>query len=454
MRTALNLSAAGSLAFFAVGEDLPEPEELGRALDALNQRAALFIDDAEWLGRRAADYLARLARVNKPPVLVCAIRTNALYGVADTAHEELWVGELTDPDIDALIDVMQAARTLGKATDLARSAIRDQFRIRAKKQILVAMKEVTAGRDFDEIIRREYGEIEIPELRLTYLIACLATAAGASLTRGQLLAASELPPAVLLSSLERELRDVLVRASEFGDRVIARHSVIASTVVEEIAPRPILSEAYKRILTVLANDMDGNAKRGTERYRWFRLYKVLVNHADIYHRFERSIDEARAIFDALQSKLSNDAHYWLQYGSLELEYGELDFANRYINLANTLAPNDFQIRSARGHLILALARAAQDSTEAVSLRREGETVLNELIDERGDEEDYPWHILISHTLDWIETWVPDLKQKRVELKRLLERSGLACESRPQSHMILKLHDRVRRAYLMTVTDTE
>jgi len=102
--------------------------------------------------------------------------------------------------------------------------------------------------------------------------------------------------------------------------------------VVERAPRVELSTAYKRVLSVLAHDMDPKAKRGEAR-RWFRLYKRLINHDAIYHLFERNVEEARAIFDSLAALLSNDSHFWLQYGILELQYGELNFASTYISTA-------------------------------------------------------------------------------------------------------------------------
>lgn len=451
MRTAVNLAAAGNPVFFAVGEDTPEPHLIARTLDLMERRVTLFIDDAEWVAGRAKSLVEQLARLKHPPLLVLGIRSNLLHNVEDAGLCEIWLGELTDNDIEAVIDVLERTHTLGVMTDQPRTRIRAAFKLRARKQLLVAMKEVTTGRDFDDIIKREYNDIVDQELRLTYLIACLATSAGASLTRGQLLASSELPQALLLAGVERELRNVLVRAPEFGDRVIARHPVIATTVVESIAPKSALSVAYKRILSVLANDMDAHAKRAEPR-RWFRLYKSLISHQQIFHRFERDIDEARSIYDALTAKLSNDPHYWLQYGSLELEFGELDFANRYINTAESIAPDHFLIRNAKGHLLLALGVAAGSLREAEAYRSQGEDILNEAIEERGEDSDYPWHILIAHLLDWINTWVADRVQKRKELNALRHRATEACEARPGSSALEQIRDKVERAYLLTAVD--
>lgn len=446
MRTATNLSAAGHAVFFAVGEDVHEPHHIARAVDRFDRRVALFIDDAEWVIGRAEELVAALASVRTPPLLVLAVRSNSQYTVADIDCTEVVLGDLTESDIEAVIDVLEKNNSLGVVTGQSRATIRDLFQQRARKQLLVAMKEVTTGRQFDDIIRSEYNDIADQELRTIYLVACLATAAGTSLTRTQLLAASTHPRAVLLSGLARELKGVLVHAEEYGDRVVARHSVIAQTVIEETAPKAQLVEAYKRILSVLANDM---SDRGSgDGRRWFRLYKRLINHAELLRRLEGSIEDARAVFDSVHDKVTSDGHFWLQYGSLELERGDLDLASRYISTAEALRPTDFLVRNAKGHLLLSLARSASTLREAASLRSEAVALLEELIDARGDDSDYPWHILVSHSLQYCDTWVRDEAERRIELHTLLQRANEACEARPRSRALQELRAKVERSYMM------
>jgi hypothetical protein len=246
-------------------------------------------------------------------------------------------------------------------------------------------------------------------------------------------------------SLDRDLNQLLVPLP--NDRWAARHPVVARTVLET-ASRKSLAEAYKALLPVLANDMDARARRGPAR-RWFRLYKKLVNHARIFTRFERNLDEARGIFDALGSQLKGDPHYWLQYGSLELEYGEVAFARHYVASAEGLAPTDRAIRNARGHLLLLEAKTAGSREEAARLRQEGREVLEDLIEEWGDVNPYPWHTLLSHDLDWVQVWENDQVAIRGELRALRDLANEAVEVHPRNDALLAVKQRIARAYLMT-----
>lgn len=451
MRAAVNLSAAGYLVYFASGEDLPEPHMIARALDKLDQDVILFIDDGEWNIGRVADLAEAIGDLNHLPSLIVALRGNTVHILRERQVEvdEMWLPDLTDADIDAVIDILERENRLGVMTGKPRNEIRAAFKIRAHKQLLVAMREVTAGKDFDKIIEKELLDVTDPELRVAYVVACLATAEAASLSRDQLLAITKLPPARMLSALERELNQLLVPIAGPRDRLAARHPVIAQTVIEKVS-KGVLADAYKRLLGVLAHDMDAKARRGEGR-RWFRLYKRIVNHTTIYRRFENNLEEARQIYESLAPRLSKDAHFWLQFGSLELEYGEVRFARHYLASAEGLEPDSHLVRNAKGHLLLLEGRLAGTRDEAVTLRNEAKAILNDLIEEWTDNP-YPWHTLISHDLDWLRIWEPDAERRRAEIEPLREMISEACEAHPRSDELLVLQQRVEREYLLTAVD--
>ena len=105
----------------------------------------------------------------------------------------------------------------------------DEFRVRARKQILVAMREATQGYGFDEIVRDEFNEIDSRETRILFLCAAVATAELIDLSREQLLECAEEGPAEALVTVRRNLRGLLIE-DEVG-RVPARHPIIAQLIV-------------------------------------------------------------------------------------------------------------------------------------------------------------------------------------------------------------------------------
>ena len=448
MRTVWDLTAAGHTCLFATGEDISTPWVVASAVEQLGRKLVLAIDDAEWVGAQFSDLLGRLHALEFPPLVVAAVRSNALYRLEERSVPMTIIdtGDLTNRDIMSLISVLRNENHLGVMTGRPNAHIEREFKSRLKKQLLVAMKEVTAGKRFDEIIRKEYEEIEQNELRTVYLAACLATAASASLLREQLIAVAELPPAQLLSALERELRQLLIPDGS-GTRLAARHSIIASIIVDKIALRSTLAIAYRRVLEVLAHDIGREPMRGAGR-RWFRLYKRLIDHDQIYKRFESDLNEARSIYEAVEDRFRNDPHFWLQYGSLELQYGELEFADLYLRSASALRPDDFLIRHARAHLLMRQATAAPNQSQAIALRSEAEEQLKQLIAEREDSP-YPWHTLILQIHHWIQEWEPDLPARRKEYESLLNTLDEAITAFPWDKKFKGLEPILKKRYLET-----
>jgi Tfp pilus assembly protein PilF len=87
------------------------------------------------------------------------------------------------------------------------------------------------------------------------------------------------------------------------------------------------------------------------------------------------LDDARAIYDTLAPFLKRDYHYLLQYGSLELEYGELDSAANYIEQAVAYAPNDHLVVNTHGYLLYKQARHASMRETAERLREQARVIL-------------------------------------------------------------------------------
>ena len=109
-----------------------------------------------------------------------------------------------------------------------------------------------------------------------------------------------------------------------------------------------MAEAYKALLPVLAGEMTGRVYRSSVA----GLFRALLNHREIFERFESSVAEARAIFESVEVRLRTEAHFWLQYGLLELEYGNLEFAENYLQQAESLSPNSHYVKNSLGHLYL------------------------------------------------------------------------------------------------------
>ncbi|UJR84201.1 SIR2 family protein [Sandaracinus amylolyticus] len=446
MRVAWAFGASGVPTYYAVEDDLPSVESVAGALDMLGQRCLLFFDNADlvfsWLGR----LVDALSNLEKPPVLVIASRLNRYDASSGPLTSRLQVaevdiGNLTRRDITGILKVLAREHFLGHLAGLSAQKQVAEFEVRAEKQILVALKEATEGKGFDEIIGSEYSDLESREARIVCLAAALVTAERYPIRRTQLMSCSTEEPASALAIIDRQLRGVVVPHPDDSALLRVRHAVIADHIIRACANGDELKEAYCRVLRVLSQDVAPNVTRSSKR---FRVYRSLINHQRIHERFSPRVEYAREIYESIRDSFRNDAQFWHQFGALELEFGELDYAATYIATAESLAPNDSLIQNTRAHLQMKRALVASSETQALDLWRDGTRILGTQIALRGDSV-YPFHIWGDQAVRfWRRVKGAAAEQVLVDAK---ERVQQGLRRFPGNRKLLDVNQRIRRAEL-------
>ena len=447
-RLGLNLARSGRIAYLTNSEELPKPADVVRSLDSFVNRSVLLFDNAEIALTLIPSLMEALGKAEKPPILVVASRTNefdrrvAHFSRRAEVHE-FHVPKLNRGEIGQLIGILDKNNLLGRLQGMNRRERMKEFEERSDKQILVAMREATSGPGFDEILEDEFEKLIPPEAKVLYLCVALATEAGYRITREELVGCAHVRPAEVLHILERNLRDIVLCSGAGDDLLMLRHRKIAECAIEIFAPRHLLREAYIRLLGVLASEVIGRHWRS----RNFTFYKGIVNHLTIYKRFEEDVEQARSIYDAIAGQFKSDAQFWLQYGSLELEAGNLTYAENYLSQAESIDAGNLYIQNAKGHLLLRKGVEAATKSEAVSLRDAGSHILLENMSREDVNDPYCYHIYCSQRHKWMHAWVPEQDDQVIELDHLRDMLEKGVREFPRSRQLSKLKDIVEREYL-------
>lgn len=447
-RAALTLRARGYLVFWSNADSLIPDHALLNSLSLLPARPIIFVDNANSIRTALAQYIKLSAGTKAVPVFVISDRANRSEFFEKQLAKDYVVSFfrmplLSAPDIDRLLDKLQEYGLLGKLQAMSRDRQIREFSVRAGKQILVAMREATLGADFDTIIANELNDLQAEEIKIVYLAACLATAAGYGLTTEQIVGLTDLSPAECLALLDGGLKGVVVELGGKTGLWFARHRIIAEVVVDKLAARDLLKQAYKRLLEALSRDLPRPIKTAS---RVFRLYRDVINHTLISKRFRNSILDAREIYEAVRPYCEHDQHFWLQYASLELEYGELNYAEIYISSAEALAPYDNFVQNTKASLLYQKAIATDRVQEALGLREEARSILLRLTKKTpGDY--YPPHILCSHELTFIRTWYLKRDELRKHMSILRDDVDSYVKSHQYSERLSDLQRQIHEAYL-------
>jgi len=449
MRVALQLANAGTQVIFADPFYSVAPRHIAPALATFTEPLAVFVDDARTL-LTTLNALVEAVRLSSRRVVIIAgergnrsARVMQRFAALQTPGE-FEMPNLSDRDIDALIDKLSEFNLLGKLAGKTRTQQRYEFSIRAEKQILVAMREATQGEPFDHIIESELESIESNEAKIAYLAICLATTFGNHLTIDQFLSLIDVFPNEALDLLDTQLKGIVLRREPHRQAVQARHRIIAEALLDNLAPRVLVKEAYIRLLQTLAHDLDFTQPN---RSKVFRLYRDVINHRLIQQRFRTDIVSARAVFQSLEGYLKRDYHFLLQYASLELEYDELATAENYLAQAEELAPrtDDF-IQTTKAMLFYKQAAASHKLHEATVMRDEARKILLEQIEQRPDDP-YPAHVLCAQELDWIEQWPSRFEERRRLLSSLRDEADKLFKRYPYSRKLEVMKKRIEERYL-------
>lgn len=449
-RLGLRLAQNGRTTFLSYSEHIPKVEKISDLLSSIDERVVLLFDNANNLIGLLPKLIDDFKGLSKLPIIVLSIRSsyrNRLYCKIDpniVEHNDFKIPNLDDNEINDLIDKLDEFDLLGKLKGKSRRNRFQEFKYRSNKQILVAMKETTKGRPFDEIIKDEYRELEPIEAKLLTLCISLNTEIGFTNTKQDLIGFSKVSHSETLNILDNQLDGTIIY-SKNRNNFMLRHRVLAEHFIKHCANLDHVKEAYIRVLSVLAPELKGH--RGSSRK--FSLYRALINHRTLYFRFQENIELAREVYKSISEFFSNDPHYWLQFGSLEIEgrNGNLITAENYLDQALSLSPNDNYIKNAFCNLYYKMAQFEDTFSHAFDFKLKADEIAFNQITNVGSSEPHIYQIYCKGVYEYIKKWVTQYDEKKEMMEELKKTISIAVVKHPRDNRLEKLNNIIVKTYL-------
>jgi tetratricopeptide (TPR) repeat protein len=309
------------------------------------ERLYICVDDGEDHAKEISEFVTTAKRASTSVTIIAAARANewaqkaVQFPLPPSSTFDIW--HLTEAEINSLLAKLEEFNELGVLKGLSIGERRTALRIRADRQLLVALREATEGKQFDEIIRDEFDAIPSSEAQAAYLFVCSVFQAGVALRAGVLRRLTGVP---FEEFTERILnpteRIIVLEADQYGTACRARHRVIAEVVVNHKLPNAVERLGlYKSIIEIL----DLGYEEDLEAYRRLSRNRELVESLGLqdlkreFYRTCRSVDDKDAIV----------VQHW---AIMEMEGGRLDAAERLLMDAQKLAPKDPAIQHSTGML--------------------------------------------------------------------------------------------------------
>jgi tetratricopeptide (TPR) repeat protein len=228
--------------------------------------------------------------------------------------------------------------------------------------------------------------------------------------------------------------------------------MLADFMLKHCASLDMLKDAYIRVLSVLAPEL----KNTQNNSRKFNLYKSLVNHQVLYNRFRNDINQARDVYDSISDFFNDDAHFWLQYGSLEIEGdgGDLTLAENYLNQAESLNPKYHYIQNAKCSLFYRQSGVQNDYSIALEYKRKADELGAKLLSDSGIDDPHTHHIVCRGEYYFIIKWVDNKEERKQKLSTLRSRIIKSIKLYPRDKKLDQALAAINRAYVQLGLDVE
>jgi GTPase SAR1 family protein len=367
MRLALRISAEGNRVFWIDRDTNLAPRYVLSALRKTDAPSIIAIDDGDLFGYELSRLLREILTIKNSALILVAVRSGVIDRVVNTVVlkgitiDEKAVPNLADHDIDALIDVLDRENRLGVLKGKTREQQRQVFSTYSGRQLLVAMISATSGRQFEEKVPEEFNELG-NEAQQIYALVALASTFRHSLSRQDILIALNDSTNAALNTIDVLLRrNILAERPPSSDFIQARHRVIAELLRRELEVSGQMTDPVFGLAFLAATKLP---KKELGHGRGIILLRAVSNHDFLFRTI--GFEKSKLLYESIESLLANYPHYWLQRGSLEVEFGDLRLAENFLGQARGLSSLDLFIENEWAYLLFRKAIGNPRATDAPS----------------------------------------------------------------------------------------
>ena len=449
MRLALRLSGDGIRTYWIDERTNLEPHLLGRVVRETEGPVAVLIDDADLWGRALTNWAVEIPRTRARVVLCVALRASRIDGLLESSDlsgvqpTEIAIPPLSDPDINALLDVLDRENRLGVLKGKPHRQRVAAFRHQAGRQLLVAMIQATSGRRFTDKVYDEFKELK-GDSRFIYGLICVVSAQRYTIDRTELLLAFGSADNPTMNAIETLYSRHLVLRATPHTGYASRHRVIAEQLMRNAEFLQLAGQLLRGVVFAFANCVDPTISKHDRR--WRRLIRFM-NHD--YLMRVMPVDDARAVYESIESILSWDYHYWLQRGSLEVEEGDLTLARNFLDQARTLTDSDRFVENEYAYLLMKTASSNPAAHDAPDQFADGLGRLEHLIEADANQGPHPYHVIGSQVLAWVRRAGLTASSRSSLLATALRHVKNGMQLYPKSNDLQTLRPVIEREWLLT-----
>lgn len=174
--------------------------------------------------------------------------------------------------------------------------------------------------------------------------------------------------------------------------------------------------------------------------------RTFINHEFLLRTL--NVLQARAVYADLEQLLNWDYHYWLHRGALELEAGDLSYAENFLGQSKALGAGDPFVANEWAYLLFKKACSYPGAVEAPDMVREATQILEGLIASEGYRSPYPYHVLGSQGLSWARRGIRSVDDRSTYLSWLRKVVDKGYDLHPSEQNLRQLAEDLKKEQMM------
>jgi len=332
-----------------------------------DKRIILLVHDAAEYPRELRQLHLDAIQLKLPLTVLLEDRTNQWNVVAggirsDFNPDVFELGSLSKEEIIDILDALEKHDSLGQLASADRGQQIAHFANVADKDLLVALRELTMGARFDQIIQDEYNKVPGFLARKAYAYAAALGQIDLYIRNETLLRLLNCSVSELAEAVFKPTEGVLISSQVIGRsrhtigyKVRPRHPVIASVVFSTAAS----DDAQKlEVINSILSALDPGYHE--DRY----LLNAMVSRRELVKTLA-SPENQRGVYDRLAQLLPENAFVYQHRSILERELGDIEKSLDFAYEAKKIEPHNAAVDNTLG---LALEMAAR--SERQPMRRQ------------------------------------------------------------------------------------
>lgn len=420
MRIAKLLTEQGQICYWFDDAASPNVDILYHFLQSIKEaRTYLFIDRFSTFDNSWIEFLEKIKKepITTELVMIATDRSTKLRGyyVRFESHNVKLhrITRLSRAEIQRVIKSLANDGMLGVLQNLSQDEKIAAFEERADKWLLVALREATRGKGFDQILQDEFSDLKSTAAIIPFL--CIAVTHMHSLP---------LPARVLSSCMEalrinfdEHVKGLLQDAIEVDSRWYyrTRHPVIAEKFVNSYSRKSDLVKVIISLINILvASTLAGRRGRKSNEAS---IYRVLVRLDILSHLFGRNYRLIEEIYEGVKDACATESHYWLQYGSLAIKMRDFERAENYLHQSLQIQPAFEFTEHQLALLYLLRADGTADASEARGYYEEAIEHMKHVFTGVFTDPAYPYTTLFDLSARLLSKWKYKSRQI-IHLKQL------------------------------------